>query len=217
MVHSTLGHTHLQILYNTLLFDGKNVIYRVSLFIFGKHIVFAFAVCLSVRPYVRPTYCPFVRIQLIRPSQVKLLVGFQQNFTGMVSTLPSCAHHRHVPLRCKRWPQELKIEKNIVRPSPVKLLVGFQPNFTGVINIIFSWAHYRHARLCCTKLEKSCPAFTGQTTVLVGFRPNFTGMMSAIPSCAHHKHVPLRCTKWPPEVKIEKSCPPSQVKLLMGF
>jgi hypothetical protein len=56
--------------------------------IFGRHIVFAFGVCLSVRLLS-------VRIKLVRPSQVKLLVGFQLNFTGVISTIPSCAHHLH--------------------------------------------------------------------------------------------------------------------------
>jgi uncharacterized ferritin-like protein (DUF455 family) len=30
---------------------------------------------------------------LVQPSQVKLLVGFQPNFTGVIGTIHSCAHH----------------------------------------------------------------------------------------------------------------------------
>jgi hypothetical protein len=48
---------------------------------FGKHIVFAFDICLSVGPLS-------VRLKLVRTSQVKLLVGFQPNFTGVISTIP---------------------------------------------------------------------------------------------------------------------------------
>jgi hypothetical protein len=53
-----------------------------------------------------------VRIKLVRPSQVKLLVGFQQNFTGVISIILSCAHHNHVTLHCTKWLSELKIEKS---------------------------------------------------------------------------------------------------------
>jgi hypothetical protein len=48
--------------------------------------------------------------------------------------------------------------------------VGFQPNFTGVIITIPSCALHWHFPLLCTKwlpelkIEKSCLAFTGQTT-----------------------------------------------------
>jgi hypothetical protein len=41
--------------------------------IFGRHTVFAFAVCLSILSSVRPS----IRIQLVQLSQVKLLAGFQ--------------------------------------------------------------------------------------------------------------------------------------------
>jgi hypothetical protein len=58
-----------------------------------------------------------VRIKLARPSQVKLLVGFQPNFTGVISTIPSCEHHPHVPLGCTKWPPELKIEEINCPPS----------------------------------------------------------------------------------------------------
>jgi hypothetical protein len=47
---------------------------------------------------------------LVRPSQVKLLVGFQPNFTGQIRTIPSCAHHQHGPLCYTKWPLELDIE-----------------------------------------------------------------------------------------------------------
>jgi hypothetical protein len=39
-------------------------------------------------------------------------VGFQPNFTGVISTIPSCAHHRHILPRCTKWPSELYIEKS---------------------------------------------------------------------------------------------------------
>jgi hypothetical protein len=58
---------------------------------------------------------------LVRPSQVKLLVGFQPKFAGMISTIPYCVLHQHIPFHCTKWSPPLKI-------------------------------------------EKSCPAFTGQTT-----------------------------------------------------
>jgi hypothetical protein len=45
---------------------------------------------------------------IVWPSQGKLLVGFELNFTGVISTIPSCAHRRHVPLRCTKRPTELK-------------------------------------------------------------------------------------------------------------
>jgi hypothetical protein len=39
-----------------------------------------------------------IHIKLVRPSQVKLLMGFQPNFTGVISTIPSCAQYWHIPL-----------------------------------------------------------------------------------------------------------------------
>jgi hypothetical protein len=48
--------------------------------------------------------------------------------------------------------------------------VGFQPDFTEVISTILNFAHSQQVTLLCTKwpkelkIEKSCPAFTGQTT-----------------------------------------------------
>jgi hypothetical protein len=39
-------------------------------------------------------------------------MGFQLNFTGVISTNHCCAHHRHVPLPCTKLPPELKIEKS---------------------------------------------------------------------------------------------------------
>ena len=59
-----------------------NVFYYVSQN-FGRHIVFAFAVYLSV--------CLSIHNKLVWLSQIKLLVGFQPNFTGEISTNPSCA------------------------------------------------------------------------------------------------------------------------------
>jgi hypothetical protein len=78
------------------------------------------------------------------------MVGFQPNFTGVISTIPCCAHHQLFPLHCTKWPSELKIE-NVARLSQVKLLVGFKPNFTGVINTIPCCAHGRHVPLHSTK------------------------------------------------------------------
>jgi hypothetical protein len=85
---------------------------------FIRHIVFAFAVCLSVR------------IKLVQPSQDKLLVGFQPNFTGVISTIPSCAHYQHISLHCTKLPQELKIEKSC-------------PTYTGQTSGGSSTKHYR--------------------------------------------------------------------------
>jgi hypothetical protein len=39
-------------------------------------------------------------------------VGFRPNFTGVISTIPSCAHHRYVLLRCTKLPPKLKIYNN---------------------------------------------------------------------------------------------------------
>jgi hypothetical protein len=39
-------------------------------------------------------------------------VEFQQNFTGVFSTIPTYAHHQHVPFGCTKWPPELKIENS---------------------------------------------------------------------------------------------------------
>jgi hypothetical protein len=105
---------------------------------------------------------------LVWPSQVKLLVRFQPNFTGVIST-----HHRHVLLCCTKWLPELK-QENHVRPSQVKLLVRFQPNFTGVIS-----AHHRHVLLCCTKslpeLKLDNLVRPSQVKLLVEFQSNFKG------------------------------------------
>jgi hypothetical protein len=73
---------------------------------FGRHIVFAFVVCLSVRP----SRCTSVRIKLVPPSQVKLLVGFQQISTGVTTTRLCCAYHRQVPFHCTKLPTKLKLE-----------------------------------------------------------------------------------------------------------
>jgi hypothetical protein len=72
---------------------------------FARNILFTFTVCLSL--------LPSVRIKLVRFSKVKLLVGFQPNFTALViSTIPSCAYTRlHVLLCLTKWLQRLKIEK----------------------------------------------------------------------------------------------------------
>jgi hypothetical protein len=45
----------------------------------------------------------------------------QTFFAGMISNILSCAYHRHIPLRCTKWPQELKIEKciNVISIGPV--------------------------------------------------------------------------------------------------
>jgi hypothetical protein len=50
--------------------------------------------------------------KILSGSQVRLLVGFQPNFTGVISTIPSCAHHWYVPLSSIKWPPELKTEKS---------------------------------------------------------------------------------------------------------
>jgi hypothetical protein len=39
---------------------------------------------------------------LVRLSQVKLLVRFQSNFTGVISSILSCAYRQHVLLRCTK-------------------------------------------------------------------------------------------------------------------
>jgi hypothetical protein len=36
--------------------------------------------------------------KLVWFSKVKLLVGFQPNFTGVISTIPNCAYSQHFPL-----------------------------------------------------------------------------------------------------------------------
>jgi hypothetical protein len=62
---------------------------------------------------------PKLKIEIsCRLSQVKLLVRFQPNFTVLISTIPSyvrCVHRRHVKLCCKKWLQDLEVEKNLVR------------------------------------------------------------------------------------------------------
>jgi hypothetical protein len=103
-----------------------------------------------------------INMQNVNPSQVRLLVGFQQKITRVISTIPSFAHHQHVPLCCTKWPLELK-------------------------------------------LEKSCPAVTGQATC--GFSTKLYKSAQNHPWYAHHRHVPLSCTKWPPELNIENSRP----------
>jgi hypothetical protein len=56
---------------------------------------------------------------IVRSSQVILLVGFQPNFTGEISTILSCVHHRHKSLHCTPTrAKNRKIEK-------------FCPVFTG--------------------------------------------------------------------------------------
>jgi hypothetical protein len=167
------------------------------------------SVCLSVRPSVRSS----VRVKLVRPSQVKLLVGFQLNFTGVISTIPCCACT--LPSRSAslfKMTARAKNRKNHVRTPQVKLLVGFQLNFIGVISTICSCALHRHIPLHCAKwppelsIEKN-PVRPSQVKLLVGFQPHFTGVISIIPWYAHQRHVSLSCTKWPPELKIEYSCP----------
>jgi hypothetical protein len=87
-----------------------------------EDIVFAFAVFLS--------FCSVVRLSALSPSQVKLLVGFQPNFTAVISTIPSCAQYRHVPLHCTKWSPEQKIEKS-------------WPAFTGQTTGVISTKLYR--------------------------------------------------------------------------
>jgi hypothetical protein len=99
---------------------------------------------------VRPYGCPSVLlIKLVRPLQVKLLVEFEPNFTGV--SVPSLVVHitGTFGFAAQNGHQSLKW-KNLVRPSQVKLLMGFQPNFTGVIRTIPSCAEYWHVPLCCT-------------------------------------------------------------------
>jgi hypothetical protein len=94
-------------------------------------------------------------------------VGFQPNFTGVISTIPSCAQYQHILLRYTKWPTELKKEK---------FCPAFIGQTTGWISIKLyrsdryhpsSCAHHWHVPLCCTKwppelkIEKSCLAFTG--------------------------------------------------------
>jgi hypothetical protein len=55
------------------------------------------------------------KINLFRPSQVKLLVGFQPNSTVLVITIPCCAHRQHVVLHCTKWPPELKIKNQTLQ------------------------------------------------------------------------------------------------------
>jgi hypothetical protein len=68
--------------------------------ILGDILFFAFAAC------------PSVFIRLVWRFRVKLLVGLQPYSTGVFSTIPSCARHLHIPLRCSKWPPELKLEKS---------------------------------------------------------------------------------------------------------
>jgi hypothetical protein len=86
--------------------------------------------------------------------KVKLLVEFLPNFTGVIGTIPSCAHHRHVPLRCTKIVARAKNRKSC-RLSQVKLLLGFQLNLTIVISLIPCYAHCRHIPLRCTKWRQS--------------------------------------------------------------
>jgi hypothetical protein len=39
-------------------------------------------------------------------------MGFQQHFTELISTIPSCALCQHILLPCVKWPPEQKIEKS---------------------------------------------------------------------------------------------------------
>jgi hypothetical protein len=64
-----------------------------------------------------------VCIKVVRLSQVKLLTGFQWNFTEVINTIPTCAHCWHVLFNCTIWLPKLKIE--------ISCLAWFQWNFTG--------------------------------------------------------------------------------------
>jgi hypothetical protein len=54
--------------------------------------------------------------------------NFQPKFTGVMIIIISYSHRHHVPLCCKKWLPELKMQNNLVWPPEVKLLVGFRPN-----------------------------------------------------------------------------------------
>jgi hypothetical protein len=40
-------------------------------------------------------------------SDFELHMRFQWNYTGVTSTIPICAHHRHIPLCWTKWPSDL--------------------------------------------------------------------------------------------------------------
>jgi hypothetical protein len=68
--------------------------------------------------------------------------------------------------------------KIFVQLSQVKLLEGFRHNFTGVISTIGYCASCWYILLHCIKwppelqIEKSCPAFTGQTAYGISMKLN---------------------------------------------
>jgi hypothetical protein len=137
-----------------------------------------------------------VRIKLVRPSQVKLLVGFQPNLTGVISSIRSCAHHWHIPLRCTKWLPELKIEKSCL---------AFTGQTTGGISTKFYRSDKYHPYLCMSPtssapLNKMAARAKNRKNLvqpshvklLLGFQPYFTGLIRTIPSCACHWHLILR-------------------------
>jgi hypothetical protein len=88
----------------------------------------------------------------------------------MISIIPSCAHHRHVPLCFKKQLQELKIE-NSYSIFTGQSTSGISTKFyrSGQrLRTILSCIDRQH--VSCTKwlpeirIEKSCRTFTGHTT-----------------------------------------------------
>jgi hypothetical protein len=111
-----------------------------------------------------------------------------------------------------------------VWPSHVKLLVGFQPNFTGVIITIPSCAQYQQVLRHCTKwlpglkIEKSCPAFTGQTSDGISTKlyrsDKFQPLLCTSPACSPllHKMAARAMT-----FVIQKSCPTFTIQTFGGI
>jgi hypothetical protein len=79
-----------------------------------------------------------------------LLLGFQSHFTGVISTIPSCARHRHVLIDCTKWLPELKVEKSC--PTLTGQTTGWiSTKLNMKISTIPSCVYYQHVSLCCIK------------------------------------------------------------------
>jgi hypothetical protein len=175
----------------------------------SRHIVFCFR-----RLYVRLSG----RMKLVRLSHVKVLAGFQTNFTGSISTNPYCAYRRHVSLHLTTWP-ELELEQSC-QLSKVNMLTGFHWNFTGVVSSYLSDSPARSALLHIMDARAKklkCLVSISQLKFLTGFQWNFTGVISTIYSCVYHRQASVCRTKWPPEQKEKYLVRLAQVKLLTGF
>ena len=141
--------------------------------------------------------------------------GFQPKFIELFLWRSSSKIVHIVPLRCTKWPPELKIEEKNFKQN---LLPQFASNDISSVTTgrtstkldrIIPWeVFYQNCSNRSAPLHKMATRAKNRKYfkrhLLGGFQSNMIGLFLGRSSTKIAQIVLLCCTKWPPELKIEK-------------